>query len=243
MRILMHNWRATIGFMLPSSCLVFEQEFQEIVRQLEGVVGVSSRLLIESCDYEGLQQMNEAVEKAARELRSCNCDLIVYMCTSGSFMDGGAGEAELRDQIKAVVGKPVLTTSGSVLAALGKVQAKSVVMLTPYDEDLTRKEITWLEENGIQVIEHHYRDIPDNLDRGALFPEANFHAAQKLNWEEADAIFLSCANVRTLEIVEKLERHTGKPVVTSSLATTWNALRSCDIHEPLIGLGKLFQNH
>ena len=36
----MNNWRATIGYMLPSSCLVYEHEFQLITASLPGVIGV-----------------------------------------------------------------------------------------------------------------------------------------------------------------------------------------------------------
>ena len=89
----MYGWRATIGFMLPSSCLVYEQEFARITGDLDGVIGVPARLLITQCDATGLAAMNDQIDQAARQLATCDPDVVVYMCTSGSFMDGESGEA------------------------------------------------------------------------------------------------------------------------------------------------------
>jgi maleate isomerase len=237
----MYGWRSKIGLILPSSCLVYEQEFARITRDLEGVLGVSARLLITDCDAQGLADMNSHIELAARQLVTCDPDLVVYMCTSGSFMDGDDGEAAIRKQLHKLTGKPVMTTSQAVISAMQQMQLKRVVMLTPYDEDLTKREINWLAANDIEVVDYHGRDIPANLDRGATFPQEVFRLACNLNWQQADGIFLSCANVRSLEIIELLEQHTGKPVVTSTAATTWQALRLTGIHESLSGFGRLFQ--
>jgi maleate isomerase len=235
----MYGWRSTIGFMLPSSCLVFEQEFSRITRGLEGVIGISARLLITECDASGLTAMNDHMDLAAQQLATCNPDLMVYMCTSGSFMEGIRGENAIRDRLVQLTGLPAITTSQAVLAALKQLQLKRVVMLTPYDEDLTRREIAWLKENDIEVADFHFRNIPDNLSRGAQSPEESFRIVSRLKWCEADGVFLSCANVRNLEIIETLEMHTGKPVVTSTVATTWLALRTTGVREPIEGYGRL----
>lgn len=237
----MYGWRSTIGFMLPSSCLVYEQEFLAITGHIQGIIGVPARLLITQCDAVGLADMNSHIDLAARQLATCDPDIVVYMCTSGSFMEGDKGEEAIRHRLTKLTGKPVMTTSQAVLAALRHFGLKRVVMLTPYDADLTKREIGWLGANDIEVIDYHNRDIPENLDRGAQFPEESFKIASRLNWREADGIFLSCANVRNLEIIEQLERHTGKPVVTSSVATTWMALRESGVHDKLEGFGRLLR--
>jgi maleate cis-trans isomerase len=237
----MYGWRSVIGFMLPSSCLVYEQEFAQVTRGLDGVIGVPARLLITQCDAAGLAAMNEHIDLAARQLATCNPDLVVYMCTSGSFKDGDGGEGAIRERLTRLTGKPALTTSQALLAALRHLGLKRVVLLTPYDGDLTRRETAWLDANGVEVIDSHHRDIADNLERGALFPEESFQQARRLNWREADGIVLSCANVRSLEIIERLERHTGRPVVSSSAATTWLALRRTGVDDPVEGFGCLLR--
>lgn len=236
----MYGWRAKIGIMIPSSNTVFEQEFSTIVRTVPGVIGCTSRLLLESADAAGLQRMNQHIERAAQELATIEPDLVIYGCTSGSFVDGEAGDARLREQIQAIAGCPAVSISQAILEALHQLRAGRVTMLTPYDADLTRREIEFLHAGGIQVIDYAYRDLPDNLGRGAQPPEATFYHARRLNYREADAIFLSCSNIRTLEIIPALEAHSGKPVVASGPAVIWLALRRAGVHEPLAGFGRLF---
>lgn len=236
----MYGWRATIGFMVPSSCTVYEPEFNKIVRDLDGVLGCASRLLIESTDAEGLQCMNQQIEKAAQELATINPDVVAYVCTSGSFIEGNQGDQHIRQQIHAITGSPTVSTSQAVVAALRQVGGNRIVMLTPYNRDVTLQEVNYLEAMGIEVVDYHYRDIEDNLDRGAQMPEVTFYHARKLDFESADAIFLSCGNIRTLEIIPLLEQHTGKPVISSSQATTWLALRQAGVQEAIADLGWLF---
>ncbi len=225
--------------MLPSSCTVYEQEFIKITGGLSGVMGCAARLLIETTDAEGLRGMNRHIVMAAKELATVDPDVMVYMCTSGSFLEGGKGESKIRQQIQAIANCRVISTTQAVVNALRRFRAKRIVMLTPYNKDITLKEVNYLRSVGIRVFDYRYRDIEDNLDRGAQTPEVTFEHARKLNFEKADAIFLSCGNIRTLEIIPLLERHTGKPVVASSPATTWLALRTAGIKDAVEGFGRL----
>lgn len=226
--------------MLPSSCLVFEQDFARITRDLDGVIGVPARLLITDCDAQGLESMNAHVDLAVRQLETADPDVVVYMCTSGSFMNGNAGDLAIRRRLTELTGRRSMTTSSAVLAALRALDLRRVVMLTPYDEDLTRREIDWLVANGIEVTDHCFRDIPDNLDRGAQPPDELLELATKLAWQSADGVFLSCGNVPSLDVLATLEAHTGKPAVGSSQATIWMALHVAGVHPKVTGFGSLF---
>jgi maleate cis-trans isomerase len=57
--------------------------------------------------------------------------------------------------------------------------------------------------------------------------------------DEAEAILLSCTNLRTIEIIGALEKNRGKPVVTSNQATLSLALEVMGIKEPVAGFGRL----
>jgi len=58
---------------------------------------------------------------------------------------------------------------------------------------------------------------------------------------ESDAIFISCTNFRTLEIIESLENKLGKPVVTSNSASMWQMLRVIQDTRVIPGAGRLFR--
>jgi len=58
---------------------------------------------------------------------------------------------------------------------------------------------------------------------------------------EADALFLSCTNLRTFEIIEELEDRTGLPVISSNSATLCAALRVAGYEAAVSGLGRLLR--
>ena len=58
---------------------------------------------------------------------------------------------------------------------------------------------------------------------------------------EADAVFISCSNFRTLDVIDAIERETGKPVVTSNQAAMWGTLRSVGERRAVSGAGRLLR--
>ncbi|MCP4327483.1 MAG: hypothetical protein GY791_03495 [Alphaproteobacteria bacterium] len=56
----------------------------------------------------------------------------------------------------------------------------------------------------------------------------------------AEAIFLSCGGIRSLEVAEEVERLTGKPVITSNQAQFWSCLRRAGIGDSIHGFGQIF---
>ena len=240
----MYGWRAKIAFMLPSSCTVFEQEFLKIISEIEGVIGCPTRLLIENTDADGMAEMNAGIDLAARQLATVAPDVVVYMCTSGSFVDGQDGNEAIKDRLRDITGCPsVTTTSEAVVDGIEALGIRRAAMLTPYDEDITRREIAFLAAHDIVVTDYKYLDIEDNLDRGSVTPEETFRNALTLNHDGVDGTFLSCGNIRAVEIIEALETHTGRPVITSSQATVWKTLRLAGVAEPVHGYGALLREH
>ena len=211
---------------------------------LDGVIGLPTRLLLEDTAADGLGEMNGDIDRAGRQLATTAPHSVVYMCTAGSFKDGQDGNEAIKDRLRATTGCPrVTTTSEAVVDAMATLGLGSVAMLTPYDEDLTRREVDFLAGHEITVTDFKYRDIEDNLDRGALPPDESYRFALGMDYERADGIFLSCANVQAVEIVEQLEAQSGRPVVTSSQATVWKALRLAGVSERIPGYGTLLREH
>jgi maleate cis-trans isomerase len=230
--------------MLPASCTVFEQDFIKITAGFPGVIGCASRMLIKSTDADGLRDMNIHIDKCAEELATIDPDLVIYMCTSGSFLEGNEWEQEIRERIQRISKAPIVTsTSQSVLEALRTQKMSKVAMWTPYDQYVTECEVKWLESNDITVVDYQYGDIFDNLDRGAQTPERTFFCLRRLDHSKADGIFQSCGNIRGIEVLDQLEEDINKPAVNSSQATTWFALRSLGITAKITGFGSLLERH
>ena len=236
--------RAKIAFMLPSSCLAFEQEFLKATASLDGVIGIPARLLLGHTDADALTGMNEGIDLAARQLATTGPDVAIYMCTSGSFKDGQDGNQAIKDRLAELVpGAKTMTTSEAIVRGIEAFGMRRVVMTTPYNEDLTSREVEFLAHHGVTVTGFVFRDIEDNLDRGDLPAGEWLKSAKALDYSSADGFFLSCGNVRTLDIIDTLEAETGLPVVTSTQATIWMALRLAGIDDPIPGFGALMREH
>jgi arylmalonate decarboxylase len=118
-------------------------------------------------------------------------------------------------------------------------------MGTPYLDFVNRREVAFLEEHGIEVTRYLGLELGhDQQERrciGHVPPETVYRMAIALDSSDAEAIFISCANLATLDVIEKIEADLGKPVVTSNTACFWACLRAIGIDTPIEGYGRLLR--
>jgi maleate isomerase len=188
---------------------------------------------------EELIKMSALAVESARLLRDAQVDLILYGCTSGSFIGGIDFEKEIEEKIEREVNTPVITTSSAVIEALRILDAQQIIVITPYTNDINQREREFLESNEFEVLDIRGIGIVENTKIGKLEPYEAYRMAKAMFMEEADAVFISCTNFRTFEIIEPLEQDLGIPVVTSNQASLWLALRELDVMEKIPWLGKL----
>ena len=81
----------------------------------------------------------------------------------------------------------------------------------------------------------------DNTGQGALAPEDVFALGQRADHPEAQAIVLSCTDMRSVETITKLEETLGKPVITSNQAMAFQAFQLAGIADPFPGYGQLLE--
>ncbi|HIP74769.1 MAG TPA: maleate cis-trans isomerase [Thermococcus paralvinellae] len=234
----MHGWRGRIGLIVPSSNTTMEMELHSALP--EGVSLHTARMPLKDIAEEELLKMSSPAIESARLLKDANVDLILYGCTSGSFIGGANFEAELEEKIEKEVNVPVITTGTAVVEALKILDAQQIIVVTPYTEDINQREKEYLEANEFEVLDIRGLGLVDNLQVGRLEPYEAYRMAKAMFMEEADAIFISCTNLRTFEIIDVLEDDLGVPVVTSNQASLWLALREMDVREKIPSLGRLF---
>ncbi|WP_457750956.1 maleate cis-trans isomerase family protein [Thermococcus sp.] len=234
----MYGWRGRLGLIVPSSNTTMEMELHDYLPN--GVSLHTSRMPLQNVREDELLKMSALAVESARLLKDADVELIIYGCTSGSFIGGENFEKELEAKIEDEVNVPVVSTSTAVVEALKILDAQSLLVITPYTEEINRREKEFLEANGFEVLDLRGLEIEDNLQIGRLEPYEAYRLAKASFIEEADAVFISCTNLRTFEIIEALEEDLGLPVVTSNQASLWLALREMDVMERIPELGKLF---
>ncbi|ASJ13723.1 maleate cis-trans isomerase family protein [Thermococcus radiotolerans] len=234
----MYGWRGRLGLIVPSSNTTMEMELHEALP--DGVSLHTARVPLRNVTEEELVKMNTLAVEAARLLRDAGVEMILYGCTSGSFIGGKDYEKELESQIEEEVNVPVVSTSTAVVEALKMLDARDVLVITPYTDEINAREREFLEANEFNVLDIRGLGIEDNTKIGKLEPYEAYRLAKASFMDEADAIFISCTNLRTFEIIEPLEEDLGIPVVTSNQASLWLALREMDVMERIPWLGRLF---
>ncbi|NJE10709.1 aspartate/glutamate racemase family protein [Thermococcus sp. MAR1] len=234
----MYGWRGRLGLIVPSSNTTMEMELHSAIPN--GVSLHTARVPLRNVREEELINMNALSVEAAKLLRDAGVEMILYGCTSGSFIGGKDYEKELESKIEEEVNVPVVSTSTAVVEALKMLDARDVLVITPYMDDINVREREFLEANEFNVLDIRGLGIEDNTQIGKLEPYEAYRLAKASFMDEADAVFISCTNWRTFEIIEPLEEDLGIPVVTSNQASLWLALREMDVMERIPWLGRLF---
>jgi maleate isomerase len=226
-----------IGLILPSSNTTMEPEFSKMLVAYSSMH--SSRLRLQNVTVSELEVMERETERAAHELQDANVDLLCYGCTSGSLFKGLGHDQALVQRIRNETGIPTIATSGAVVEALHHIHARRITVATPYIKEIDDLEESFLAANGFEVMKIIGLGLTRNLDIGLQEPQVVYNLAKKAYLTDADAIFISCTNLRTIEIIKRLEDELEKPVVSSNTATAWKALRVLGVKDEKRGYGQL----
>jgi maleate isomerase len=191
---------------------------------------------------EAMLEMSAELLKAAREVASVQPGVIIYACTTASFIKGPGYDKELGEKIKSETGIPGYSTTTAVAEALKALGLKRIALATPYAKSIGEREAAFLLKGipGMEVVSEKHLGYVANLPKGRLTPQSAYQTAREVDVPDADGIFISCTNWRTMEIIEELEGDCGKPVVSSTQASFWMALKTLGV-AGLKGFGSLFQ--
>ena len=233
------GWRAKIGTITPSVDLVSCPELQAIFPK--GVLLLHTRVMLKEVTPEALIKLADEVLYAGELLGTAKPDVISYSCTSSAIMKGAEYEASIVKRIADATGAKSTSMVRSVVEALNFLEVKKLVIVAPYLQEIVDAEEKYLESFGFNTVHSETLNSADALANTARAPWENYHFALDAARQapDAEAIFISCGALRTIEIIEHLERATMKPVVSSNLCTAWNCLRLAGIKEPIYGYGSL----
>lgn len=231
-----------LGFVIPERNVACETEFPQFLP--DGVTAHFSRLPREGAalTQESLIRMMDSVEHQSRLLGGIDARIILYACTSGSFLGADDALDTIADRIGTASGIPAVTTTRAVLDALAALQARTVFLISPYPDDIHAAEIAFLEKAG--------HPVPGNATFGCasseLIRDINSRDVEALALShraairDCDAVFLSCTNLRCMDRIAALEADLARPVISSNSATLWRAMRGAGLTPRDIGAGRLF---
>ncbi|MGQ0525507.1 MAG: maleate cis-trans isomerase family protein [Betaproteobacteria bacterium] len=148
----------------------------------------------------------------------------------GARTGGGVGGA--------APGPRAPTSATAIADALRALGARRIGVASPYAVWLNERVRQFLEADGFDVVA--IQGLGTEAHATITLERVEALAAE-VNRPEAQAIFISCSNFRTLEIIETLEQRFGKPVVTSNASTMWKMLRVIGDRRAIPDAGRLFR--
>lgn len=171
--------------------------------------------------------------------RHISFDAVGYGCTSGTAQIGAGNIAQ---QVRAGTETRAVTEPVSaLLAACGHMGIARLAMLSPYVEEVSARLREVFSESGIATPVFGTFAEPTEARVARIDEESVFEAAKQLaEGASVDGVFLSCTNLRTLGVIERLEEELGLPVFSSNQVLAWHMLQLAGIDAAKAAPGMLF---
>jgi maleate isomerase len=230
---------ARVGFIIPSSNRMVEQE---LVPAFPPTVQAHvTRLRMTGANQVALDRLLPRIEEASRALTDARCDVVVFHCTANSMEAGQSGERQILAALAHSGAPRAITTSTAVQRAFDALEARSIVLITPYGASTTEHEAEFLRRAGYEVL----RAVACALDGSDAYctTPAQFWRDRAIEAarSNADAYFISCANISIFAVIEELEARLDRPIVTSNQAVIWDVLGMIGRHDRHGCRGRLFE--
>lgn len=233
--------RARLGFILTAGDRTTEFDVMRMAPPGVGVhftrVAMPDEITIES-----LATVANGLSTAARTILPGEpIDVVCYACTSGSIVIGEAKTRELI-QLGAAQSRATTLVTG-VVQALRALGAGRIALATPYIDDINLAEVDFLASHGVETISVRGLGLRHERDMARVETSFLVDLVKDVDRPEAQAVFLSCGALRSLDVIETCEDALGKPVICSNQAMMWHCLRFAGIQDQCAGYGTLLRAH
>jgi len=178
--------------------------------------------------------------EGARALADRGPHSIMWACTSGSFVFGWDGAQQQVDQISALAGLPVSSTSIAFVEAAHAMGISRVAVAASYPDDVALSFVEFLAKGGIDVVTMNSYGIVTAAEVGTLGRDAILDMVSASDVADAQALLVPDTAMHSLRWLDDLESGLGKPVLTANQVTVWEGLRLLGPVPRLARMGSLF---
>lgn len=230
-----------IGLVVLATDMVLEVEWRDLFAGLPIEVLVARIACAAAVTPEALLTMAQQIGQCASLiLPDVALDAIAYGCTSGSLVIGEDKVQKLLQQGDAqqVTSNPF----SAAKAALNHVQAKNIIVLSPYLASVNKPFYQALTDAGFNIKGWGSLDLTLDREIGSMNPDhLPLLVDQLLDGLDAmpDAVFISCTNFKALAKLDALEQRYGCYFMSSNQVMAWHLLDQLNISLPNAGAGRL----
>ena len=230
---------ALIGLVVLQSDETLEHDFQRLIPAhaiAQHVTRIPSASEVSSDTLAGMEGL---IQDAANLLpRAAKFDAVGYGCTSASSVIGAGRVAELIGS--ACNTQNVTEPLSALIAACQALDLKRIAFLSPYVEEVSVTLRGAVGDAGIETpIFGSFNEAEEakvvRIDRQSIID-----AAVELGRnEQVEAVFLSCTNLKTLDVIGDIEAVIGKPVLSSNQVLAWHLCRLAGVELKHENMGRL----
>lgn len=178
------------------------------------------------------------------DLSSSLTIILVMGMSSETFWGGKEGAAKFEALMKDLSGGLDITTGAqAVNAALGKLGAKRIGIITPYQTVGDEQVTAYMSECGFDVASIHGLKCPTAKAIADVSPETLKEAFRKVDGPDVEALVQAGTNLFCAKVAAEMEIELGKPVIAINTATVWWAYRTHGIEDKVKGFGCLLEKY
>ncbi len=177
----------------------------------------------------------------AEELARRGVDVVLWACTSGSFVFGLEGARRQVQPLADTLGVPASSTSLAYVSALQALSVRRVAVAATYPAEVTDRFVAFLSAAGFEVVAAGSNDIITAEEVGTFTHDRVIDIVTSGDHPAAEAVLVPDTALHTAAWLEEFEAAVGKPVLTANQVTVWEALRLAGARMSGDGLGALFR--
>lgn len=232
---------ARVGLVVLATDFTIEHEFRQIFNE-EKTGLFTARILNEvSITPQTLSAMEARITDTVNLILPGEAlDVVAYGCTSASMV---LGEETVFARIRESRPDAKCTTPATAaFAAFNAFGAKRIAVLTPYRSDVNQIVKNYIENAGFKVPVFGSFNEENDPTVARIDAKSISNAVDRLKTlGEFDAVFVSCTNVRLMDVVCDIEKNTGLPVTSSNHAMAWHTMRLAGDKRIMPQWGRLYK--
>lgn len=253
------SFRRKFGLLIPATNTSMEHELWSIIFNNQGPDGLDGaglhtanvvtprpKLETEADLLEYKRQFLGGLQSAIDQVLFAQPEYLIMGMSLEHVIAGIDGIRASMKEIETHCDLHWATWHDAIQAALGKLEAKRIGLLTPFDKLGNENATRMFEDLGFQVVSSvgfscanalHIAHVPDWAKEKAIL--------EVLATEEndLDAIVQCGTNMSLIDVSEKLEPVIGMPILGINAVTFWYALRENGFAMPLKRAGRLLREH